>query len=105
MKKLLFGICITLIATLSIAIKINGKPVGGPAAKKMTLDGIDSATAIKMFKDFLSNPGTYNTPTSVWYSRAFVDRVDAVLHKEGADGFRVYFTRTADGKNALALVS
>jgi hypothetical protein len=103
MKKLLFG-ALVILAMASCEPKKG--PANASATKDtITLDGIDSASFIKMFSNFYYNPGIHKGMTSVWFCKEYIDSLSALLANEGADGVRVYFTRADSGKNSIALVS
>jgi hypothetical protein len=59
-----------------------------------SLNGISLADANLMVKAFIANKGKYERKTSVWFSRAYIDSLCALLESEQqADGIRFYLAR------------
>lgn len=121
MKKILLGAAIVLaLASCQNGDKSASTAGTGAAAadsttadsskantlpKLLTLNGADLKEADGMVTDFITKPGQYDTPTSIWFSSDYVKNVYDILIKENADGFRLYFAKTAEGKNTIVIVS
>lgn len=73
-------------------------------ADLVTLNGYTFAEAETMVKQFLNESHSAEKQTSIWFSKNYIDSLDVILPKEGADGFRIYFARKGE-RNALVIVS
>lgn len=115
MKKLML---ITAIALITItAISCHQQPNKGkaemalvapqalsdPNAKRVSLNGFAFSRADSMVTEFQGDPGPYDTQTTIWFSKQYVDELDSLLNAEsstlGTDGVRLYFARYYDGNN------
>ncbi|RYU89371.1 hypothetical protein EWM62_13660 [Mucilaginibacter terrigena] len=116
MKKLL--LLLSLIPLMMAACTSNGdKPAADTTAlttaakshlnslnalpELITLNGVPLATADTFVSNFINKPSVYKSPTSIWFSKAYVDSLKALLYKEGADGFRIYFATYPNGHNVI----
>jgi hypothetical protein len=67
----------------------------------ITLNGVQLADADGYVSDFINNASIYKSPTTIWFSKAYVDSLKALLYKEKADGFRIYFAKYPNGHNII----
>lgn len=70
----------------------------------VTLNGYTFKQADTMVNTFLRESHSAEKQTSIWFSKTYIDSLDAILPGEGADGIRIYFAREGE-KNALIIVS
>lgn len=70
----------------------------------VSLNGYTFAEAEILVRNFLKNGFSAEKQTSIWFSKTYIDTLDSVLTREGADGIRIYFARK-DKKNELVIVS
>jgi hypothetical protein len=77
--------------------------------KRMALNGITYDEANKWINEFQGAPGSYDSPTTIWFSKRYVDSLDSLLTAEqstlGTDGIRIYFARNENKENTIAIVS
>ena len=67
----------------------------------ISLNGVSLADADSYVSDFINRASVYKSPTSVWFSKAHVDSLKALLEREGADGIRIYFAKYPNGHNII----
>jgi hypothetical protein len=75
------------------------------ATERVTLNGISAQTANNMVSEFKKNCMSSHTKTAIWFSKIWVEKIDNILNREGADGFRIYYAKNADKKNTVVIVS
>lgn len=67
---------------------------GGPGPIQTSLNGALVATAKTMVGGFRQKLGYYTRKTSVWFSKEYIDSLDAMLtNEQKADGIRIYLAR------------
>ncbi|TFF33935.1 hypothetical protein [Mucilaginibacter psychrotolerans] len=71
-----------------------------------TLNGLDSADAIKLVTTFKNDTTSKDRFTNIWFSKSFVeDTYDILSSQTDADGIRLYIGKNADGHNTLVVMS
>jgi hypothetical protein len=113
MKKLLLGISIALIALSCQSRTQNSEStpsnkhdcISKYAKERVSLNGLSYADADSMVTRFKKKPESSDSRTAIWFSKEWVDSVAAILQAEGADGFRIYFGKRLDGRNAVVVLS
>ncbi|GAA3993315.1 hypothetical protein [Mucilaginibacter dorajii] len=72
---------------------------------RYSLSGYSYEKTNQMVQDFKDDPGVLDTKTSSWFTKAFIDSLNVLLHNEPADGVRIYLARKADGVNTFIWVT
>lgn len=67
----------------------------------ISLNGVSLADANSYVSDFINLASVYKSPTSIWFSKAHIDSLKALLKREGADGVRIYFAKYPNGHNII----
>ncbi|MES2267669.1 MAG: hypothetical protein V4520_12970 [Bacteroidota bacterium] len=69
----------------------------------ITLNGVKLADADTYVSDFINKASIYKSPTSIWFSKAYLNKIKLILAKEGADGIRIYFAKFPNGHNIIVV--
>nr|WP_067056535.1 hypothetical protein [Mucilaginibacter sp. L294] len=69
----------------------------------ITLNGVPLAKADGYVSDFISSASVYKSPTSIWFSKAYINKIKLLLEKEGADGIRLYYAKYPNGHNIIVV--
>jgi hypothetical protein len=113
MKKLLLLGCIPLLmaACTGSGDKKTADSSAADSTRKLRraavlpqlikLIGVLLADADKYVSDFINAASVYKSPTSIWFSKAYINNIKLMLEKEGGDGVRVYFAKYPNGHNII----
>src|SRR5476649_1705274 len=82
------------IALIVFIVKFKKTPILPP--RGITLNNVTTGDADQMVATFKTNKKCEGKKVAFWVSRAWLDNVYSIVHKEHGDGIRLYFARTLD---------